>query len=117
VILWVLLRQAEEAQAQAKRMETELEESRRLLAEAQAERETLSEMVTGWEEAFAQAQQEIEALKAAAAASREVCVLLSILQLHVLLQKEARCICRQAAVKGCHNPTPFLDTPVLSKAQ
>ncbi len=69
-IVW----QAEEAQAQARRMDAELEEARRLLGEAQAESEELREMVAGWEEAFAQAQKEIEQLKAAAAAAapREV---------------------------------------------
>ena len=98
--------QAEEAQAQAKRMETELEESRRLLAEAKAERETLSEMVTGWEEAFAQAQQEIEALKAAAAASREVCVLLSVLQLHILCKKRQGASADKLPLKAATIPPP-----------
>jgi hypothetical protein len=29
----------------------------------------------------------------------------------LFLPKETRCVCRQAAGKGCQNPTPLLDSP------
>lgn len=68
---WVLW-QAEEAQAETRRLQAELQDCARLLGEAQAEAQRLAELVTGWEEAFSRAQQEIEQLKAAAVAPREV---------------------------------------------
>lgn len=44
-------------------MQAELLESRQGLEAASSEVECLREMVTGWEEAFAKAQQELDALK------------------------------------------------------
>ena len=44
-------------------LQKELQESRQALEAAQSEVECLREMVAGWEEAFAKAQQDLEALK------------------------------------------------------
>lgn len=44
-------------------LQKELQESKQALEAAQSEVECLREMVAGWEEAFAKAQQELEALK------------------------------------------------------
>ncbi len=44
-------------------LKQELQDSKQAHKAAQGDVECLREMVTGWEEAFAQAQQELEALK------------------------------------------------------
>ena len=44
-------------------MQKELADSKAAVGAAQSEVECLREMVTSWEEAFAKAQQELEALK------------------------------------------------------
>ena len=44
-------------------LQKELQDSKQALEAAQSEVECLREMVAGWEEAFAKAQQELETLK------------------------------------------------------
>ena len=66
--------QAEEGQAEVRRLQAELQDCARLLGEAQAEAQRRADLVSGWEDAFSQAKQEIEQLKSAAVAPREVCM-------------------------------------------